>query len=68
MNINFLMYFRILAFSIDPIKHVLVKINNEYEWKNCSNVENSPLFIIEWDLNKYSSGLHTISVSIYINR
>lgn len=55
--------FRIIAFSVDPIKHVLVKIDKEYKWRNCSNIEGSPLYITEWDFHKYSSGLHSINVS-----
>lgn len=62
-NKRFLNFFRILAFSIDPIKHVLVRINKEYTWRNCSNVEGSPLYIMEWDFNKYSSGMHELHVS-----
>ncbi|XP_027844232.1 transmembrane protein 62-like isoform X3 [Aphis gossypii] len=57
-------YIRILAFSIDPIKHVSVQIDKEYKWRNCSNVEGSPLFITEWDYNTYSSGLHTLHVRV----
>lgn len=52
-----------LAFSVDPIKHVLVQIDKEYNWRNCSNVDGSPLYILEWDYKLYSSGLHTINVS-----
>ncbi|XP_025424702.1 transmembrane protein 62-like isoform X2 [Sipha flava] len=59
-----LKFIRILAFSVDPIKHVLVQINKEYKWKNCSKVEGSPLFITEWDSNDYSSGLHVINVKV----
>jgi len=62
---NLFIYFRILTFSVDPIKHVLVQINKEYKWRNCSNVEGSPLYITEWDYNAYSSGLHTLNVSNY---
>ncbi|CAI6347010.1 unnamed protein product [Macrosiphum euphorbiae] len=57
-------YIRILAFSVDPIKHVLVQIDKEYEWRNCSHVEGSPLYIIEWNYNAYSSGLHTLTVRV----
>lgn len=54
--------FRILAFSIDSIKHVLVQLDKEIEWRNCNNVENSPLYVTEWNVDKYSSGLHIIKV------
>lgn len=62
-QIKLLIYFRILAFSIDPIKHVLVQIDKELKWINCSNVEGSPLYVTEWDLKRYSKGLHVINVS-----
>ncbi|VVC34267.1 Calcineurin-like phosphoesterase domain, ApaH type,Metallo-dependent phosphatase-like [Cinara cedri] len=57
-------YIRILAFSIDPIKHVLVQIDEEYKWVNCSNIEGSPLYVTEWDSNRYSRGLHVINVKV----
>lgn len=59
-------FFRILAFSVDAINHVSVKIDKENKWRNCSNVQGSPVYITEWDFNKYSSGLHTINVSKFI--
>lgn len=55
-----------MAFSIDTIKYVLVKIDKENKWRNCSNVEGSPMYVTEWDFNKYSSGLRKIYVSKFI--
>lgn len=52
-----------MAFSVDPIKHVLVRIDKEYKWRNCIHVDNSPLYIVKWDYSTYLSGLHTINVS-----
>ncbi|XP_050520964.1 transmembrane protein 62-like isoform X2 [Daktulosphaira vitifoliae] len=58
-------FIRILAFSLDTIQNVLVKINSEMEWKNCINVgNNSPMYVTEWNANQYIQGIHTIHVRV----
>ncbi|XP_050421603.1 transmembrane protein 62-like isoform X2 [Adelges cooleyi] len=58
-------YIRILAFSLDPIENVLVKIDKELEWKQCIGVGNaSSMYVTEWNANDYSRGIHNIHVRV----
>jgi len=49
-----------LIFSPSPIETVRVKINIE-DWIEGHNIK-GPLFVAKWNPQKYSSGLHQITV------
>lgn len=60
LNMQMSTHIRVLAFSLDKIQFVKVRINDE-KWKDCYNI-NGPLYVVEWDPKLYLSGLHFIEV------
>ncbi|CAH1408269.1 unnamed protein product [Nezara viridula] len=53
---------RLLAFSPDEIISVRIKIDSE-SWENALPVS-GPLYVVPWEPQKYSSGMHNIYVEV----
>lgn len=58
--IVFVLIYRLLVFSPATLETVRVKIDN-YDWVECRHVE-GPLYVAEWDPQKFSSGVHYVTV------
>lgn len=53
-------FFRVLAFSISPIKTVEAQLDDG-AWLACKHTK-GPLFTTKWNSTEYSEGIHTIRV------
>lgn len=56
--------YRILVFSVAPIREVHVTIDGS-PWGIAYPV-GGPLYVVPWDPSVFSSGLHTISVMVEV--
>lgn len=57
-------FFRILAFSTSKIQSVEVYINNK--WIGLARNVEGPLYVLRWNPDQYSHGVHTISVTVQV--
>ncbi|OWA52471.1 Transmembrane protein 62 [Hypsibius exemplaris] len=58
---------RVLAFSPRGIRSVEVQLPDEKTFKPAKRVDDSPLFILPWDVSRYAVGTHTIRAKITDN-
>ncbi|OWA55134.1 Transmembrane protein 62 [Hypsibius exemplaris] len=58
---------RVLAFSPRGIRSVEVQLPDEKAFKPAKRVDDSPLFILPWDVSHYAVGTHTIRAKITDN-
>ncbi|KAF7266802.1 hypothetical protein GWI33_019908 [Rhynchophorus ferrugineus] len=60
INIRESTHIRVLAFSLSRIKVVRIRINNE-PWTDLKHIK-GPLYVVNWDPQRYLHGLHNIEV------
>jgi hypothetical protein len=55
-------HIRVLIYSPHKLTLVQLRIDNSTEWSNLTQVDDTNLFVHEWQPSLYSSGLHSIEV------
>lgn len=53
-------YYRVLAFSIAPLKVVEIQLDNGI-WQKCDHIK-GPLYVSSWNSTLYIKGIHQIQV------
>ncbi|XP_060530687.1 transmembrane protein 62-like isoform X2 [Cylas formicarius] len=61
-NIQQSTHIRVLAFSLARIRTVRVRVDHE-PWTDCKHIK-GPLYVVSWDPQRYSSGLHQIELFV----
>ncbi|CAH0560338.1 unnamed protein product [Brassicogethes aeneus] len=62
MNIKHSTHIRVLAFSLDKITSVKVRVNRG-AWIECAN-KKGPLYVVEWNPLEYNVGIHNIEAEV----
>lgn len=61
-RIKYSTHIRVLIYTPNELVSAQFRIDNSSEWRNLTRVDQTNLFVHEWDPSLYSTGLHSLEV------